>query len=107
MFKKNVVLIASVTLFSVLTAGCLAADPVTQGRNKSAVCASCHGKNGKADLPIYPNLAGQNQLYIEMTLKAYRDETRTGGQASAMYAIAQSLSDEDIKHLAAYYASLK
>lgn len=92
---------------SVLITGCLAADPVTQGRNKSSLCAACHGKTGKADLPIYPNLAGQNALYMEMTLKAYRDESRKGAQASAMYAIAQGLTDEDIQHLSAYYASLK
>lgn len=90
-----------------LIQGCLAADPVTQGRNKSQMCAGCHGKNGRAEIPMYPNLAGQNALYIEMTLKAYRDGTRQGVQASAMYAISQGLSDEDIKHLAAYYSSLK
>lgn len=100
-------LILPVLSLSLFITGCLAADPITQGRNKSTVCASCHGKTGKADLPIYPNLAGQNALYIEMTLKAYRDESRKGAQASAMYAIAQGLSDEDISHLAAYYASLK
>lgn len=106
---NKVLLLQSITLLgsSFLMTGCFAADPVTMGRNKSEICAACHGKNGRADLPIYPNLAGQNALYIEMTLKAYRDETRKGGQASAMYAIAQGLTDDDIKHLAAYYASLK
>lgn len=98
-------LILCIPLF--FTQGCFAADPVTQGRNKSQVCAACHGKNGRAEIPMYPHLAGQNALYIEMTLKAYRDGSRQGAQASAMYAVSQGLSDEDIKHLAAYYASLK
>lgn len=104
---KRLTQITIIATLSLLSTGCFAADPITQGRNKAEMCAGCHGKTGKADLPIYPNLAGQNALYLEMTLKAYRDESRKGAQASAMYAIAQGLSDEDIKQLSAYYESLK
>lgn len=76
------------------------------GKAKAAVCASCHGKNGIAQIPGYPNLAGQNEAYLVSSLKAYRSKERNGGQAAVMQGQADGLSDEDIANLAAYYASL-
>lgn len=72
----------------------------------STTCATCHGGNGIAAMPIYPNLAGQNEKYLVNALKAYRAGNRTGGTAGLMAPIAKSLSDEDIAALAKYYASL-
>jgi cytochrome c553 len=71
------------------------------------ICASCHGVEGKATIPIYPNLAGQNAEYIIGALKGYRRQDRTGGQASAMYGISSQLSDEEIIQLAAYYSNMR
>jgi cytochrome c553 len=83
-----------------------AKTPEELGEERAKVCSGCHGGNGEANIPIYPNLAGQNAPYLELTLKAYRDQTRTGVNASAMYAMAANLSDDDIKNIAAYYSSL-
>lgn len=85
----------------------LAAGDVAAGKAKSAVCATCHGTDGIATMPSYPNLAGQNAEYLESALKAYRDKQRQGGMAAIMQMQAANLSDEDIANLAAYYASLK
>jgi len=85
----------------------LAAGDVAAGKAKSAVCATCHGADGIAIMPVYPNLAGQNAAYIESALKAYRDKQRQGGMAAIMQMQANNLSDEDIANLAAYYSSLK
>lgn len=83
-----------------------AGDPAI-GKAKSAVCTSCHGANGKATIPTYPHLAGQNARYLESSIKAYRDGQRKGGQAVIMAGMVSSLTDEDIAHLAAYFSSLK
>jgi cytochrome c553 len=83
-----------------------AAGDVSAGKAKSAVCATCHGADGIAIMPVYPNLAGQNAEYLESALKAYRDKQRQGGMAAIMQMQATNLSDEDIANLAAYYASL-
>jgi cytochrome c553 len=40
-----------------------AGDPAA-GEGKIAACAACHGTDGKATAPIYPNLAGQNADYL-------------------------------------------
>ncbi|MDY6841793.1 MAG: c-type cytochrome [Pseudomonadota bacterium] len=76
------------------------------GKAKAAVCAACHGQNGLAQIPTYPNLAGQKEQYLVMALKAYKNKQRSGGQAVIMQGQAAALSDEDIANLAAYWASL-
>jgi cytochrome c553 len=82
------------------------ADEVPAGKALSTTCATCHGANGIAIMPIYPNLAGQNEKYLVAALKAYRAGDRRGGTAALMMPVAKALSDEDIAALAKYYASL-
>lgn len=89
-------------LLGVSTTG-MAAD-INAGKTKSVVCAACHGPQGIAVIPGYPHLAGQNAQYLELQLKAFRDETRKN---MLMTPMAKGLSDADIANLAAYYASLK
>ena len=84
-----------------------AGGDVAAGKAKAGVCAACHGPAGVAMIPIYPNLAGQNEQYLVSALKAYKAKQRTGGQAPVMQGQAAALSDADIANLAAYYASLK
>ncbi|MCE2595077.1 cytochrome c [Motilimonas cestriensis] len=77
------------------------------GKAKTATCVACHGAEGIAAVPVYPNLAGQNEAYLVSALKAYKSKERNGGMAAVMQANAAALSDEDIADLAAYYSSLK
>lgn len=83
-----------------------AAD-VDAGRAKFALCAPCHGGDGRSGaLPEYPRIAGQNAKYLVNALKAYKSGRRTGTYAALMAATAITLSDEDIENLAAYLAGL-
>ncbi len=93
------------TLGTAVPAVATAAD-AEAGKAKAAVCAACHGKNGIAAIPGYPNLAGQNEQYLVAALKAYKNKQRSGGQSAIMQGQAMGLSDEDIANLAAYFASL-
>lgn len=77
------------------------------GKAKSAGCSICHGADGKAQIAMYPNLAGQNQQYLVNALKAYKSGDRKGAMASLMTPNVAALSDADIDDLAAYYHSLK
>ena len=103
-------MIAAMAAVSILGAAAtlpaLAADAAA-GKAKAAVCAACHGQNGIATIPMYPNLAGQNEQYLVGALKAYKNKERNGGQAVVMQGQAAALSDADIANLAAYYAGLK
>ncbi|MEQ3696488.1 MAG: cytochrome c [Pseudomonadales bacterium] len=83
-----------------------AGDPAA-GQAKAAVCAACHGADGKAVIPGYPNLAGQNELYLVNSLKAYRrGDRKPVGNGAVMAGQAAALSDADIENLAAYYAAM-
>lgn len=90
-----------------LSAGVMAAGDAAAGKGKVAACAGCHGMNGKAMVPTYPNLAGQNAAYLEGALKAYKTQERKGYQAAIMYGMATALSDQDIADISAFYASQK
>ncbi|MGR4019644.1 c-type cytochrome [Vibrio harveyi] len=103
---KKTIMGAMVAL-TMLSGQALAAGDAAAGQAKAAVCAACHGADGIAVIPGYPNLKGQNEQYIESSIKAYKGGQRTGGLAPVMQAQANLLSDEDIANLAAYYASLK
>ncbi|EID0061033.1 cytochrome c [Vibrio vulnificus] len=90
-----------------MSGNALAAGDVAAGQAKAAVCAACHGANGMATIPGYPNLKGQNEQYLVSAIKAYKNKERNGGLAVVMQAQAAMLNDADIANLAAYYASLK
>lgn len=77
------------------------ADPPA-APEKAAVCAACHGADGKATQPIYPNLAGQHANYLEHALREYRDGVRRNAIMAAQVA---GLTDAEIRQLAAYYAA--
>ena len=96
-----------VVMASVLSFSAMAAGDAVAGKDKSASCMACHGAEGKVSVPMYPNLAGQYQMYLEHSLQAYKRWERSGGQSEVMKAYVSGLSDEDIADLAAYYASLK
>ncbi|HDY7486698.1 TPA: cytochrome c [Vibrio vulnificus] len=90
-----------------MSGSALAAGDVAAGQAKAAVCAACHGANGMATIPGYPNLKGQNEQYLVSAIKAYKNKERNGGLAVVMQAQAAMLNDADVANLAAYYASLK
>lgn len=85
----------------------MSAGDIAKGKAKSALCVACHNANGIATIKGYPNLAGQNEDYLKLAIKAYQSGQRTGGNAEIMKGIAKMLSAEDIDNLAAYYANMK
>ena len=104
---KNLVVTTALCTLPMAAINALAAGDPDAGAQKATVCASCHGKDGKAIVPTYPNLAGQNAPYLVAALKAYKQGHRTGGQAAMMQGQAAGLSETDIEDLAAYFSSLK
>ena len=74
------------------------------GETKIAMCIGCHGIKGyQASFPeVYkvPKISGQNAKYIVASLKAYKQGER---KHPSMRGIAQSLTDQDMADLAAYY----
>lgn len=99
--------ITGLVMLAAISLPALAEGNVQAGSQKAASCQGCHGKEGKASVALYPNLAGQNAAYLEHALHAYKKGERRAGQAAVMNAFVAGLSDEDMADLSAYYASLK
>ena len=70
-------------------------------RRKRPLARSVTGSTGSSKNPDAPNLAGDNADYIIKQLKAFQAGTRQDERMSIM---AQGLSDEDMKQLAAWYS---
>jgi cytochrome c553 len=84
-----------------------AAGDSEAGKAKSEPCSICHGADGKAQIPMYPKLAGQNLAYLVSALKSYKNGDRKGAMAGMMTPNVMNLSDQDIEDLASYYHSLQ
>ena len=103
MKKLFIAVIVSSVLFSFST---IQAADKAAGKVKYAVCASCHGKDGKSTNPIYPKLNGQHAGYIVSSLKAYKNNERGGANAAQMLPFAALLNESDMKNIAAYLADI-
>ncbi len=84
---------------------------VAKGKEKAAVCSGCHGddgnvvdKDGKALNAETPRLAGQYEDYLINALKDYKKGIRKN---PIMNGMAEGLSDDDIRDIAAFYADKK
>ncbi len=97
---KRLSLIAALAACIALPA--FAANNAAKPPAKVAVCGACHGTNGIARLPMYPDLAGQYDTYIKRALHDYKDGLRKN---PIMNAQAAGLSDQDINELAAWFSS--
>ena len=99
--------VASVTSLTALTSQAQEVKgDVKAGEKKIAMCIGCHGIQGyQASFPeIYkvPMISGQSAKYIVSALAAYKQGDR---KHPTMRGIADSLSDQDMADVAAYYAA--
>jgi len=70
------------------------------------VCSNCHGVGGNAVSPNFPNLAGQLEPYVVAQLNGFKSHGRRDPAGfEYMWGLSRSLSEEQIKALAAYYAA--
>ena len=94
-------LVHLITLITASTTAVTAADPEF-GEYLSSQCTTCHQLSGNAN--GIPTIVGLEPLTFVTIMQAYR--MRELGN-EAMQNIASTLSDDDIKSLAAYFASIK
>jgi cytochrome c553 len=73
------------------------------GKARAAVCMACHGTDGIAPVPLYPNLAGQHAEYLYGELLQIRHEARAD---SPMTALVAGLDDTAMRDLSAWFAAL-
>ncbi len=77
----------------------------TRGQTLTQTCVACHGAEGKAVMPIYPNLAGQGQAYLYQSLSAFKEGANGPRNNSIMAGMVAMLTEQDMADLAAYYSA--
>ncbi len=95
---------ASDVAWNLTTEGLLEDATVRRGAVLArTVCGGCHGVDGKSAAPDqFPNLAGQYAAVIFKELRDFRSGDR---QSPFMQPIAQTLKDQQMADVAAYYAA--
>lgn len=78
------------------------AQDAEKGKALSGTCMACHGMDGNSVNPIWPSIAGQHEKYIERQLHLFKSGERASANMAPMVA---ALSDQDMKDLAAFFAS--
>lgn len=77
------------------------AEKKTAEQIVNTVCAACHTPTGNSVITLNPKLAAQHPEYLEKQLTEFKSGKRNN---AVMTGIASALSEEDMKHLAAYFA---
>ncbi|MCY4755692.1 c-type cytochrome [Pelomonas aquatica] len=77
-------------------------DLAKGGAISSQVCAACHTADGSRGSPANPILQGQHAEYLAKQLTEFKSGKRKNPVMSGM---AAPLSDDDVRNVAAFYAS--
>ncbi|MEQ1649789.1 MAG: c-type cytochrome [Hyphomicrobiaceae bacterium] len=94
-------LVAAGLYLAISTAAASAADPIAYGKHLAGECTSCHKADGQ-DKGI-PSITGWDVAEFVETMKYYQSGSRPN---PAMQSVAQSLDDDQMQALAAYFATL-
>ncbi|MES9963101.1 MAG: cytochrome c [Candidatus Sedimenticola sp. 20ELBAFRAG] len=107
MLKKKSIALAAAAVLSMGAAGtALAADGAELYKTKT--CWSCHGKDANTPImPTYPKLAGQNADYAYNQMKDIKSGARANGMTAAMKGVMGLVTDEDMRAIADWLATLK
>lgn len=104
MLRKILTLIASFGILYLLPHTSIAAGDAAAGKEKSGVCAACHGVDGNSMSPEFPKIAGQIPGYVASQLAAYKSGDRP---SQVMMGMIANLTEQDMLDLDAYYAQFE
>lgn len=99
---KSLILTSMMCVVFAVASPVMAAGDASAGKDKSAVCAACHGSDGNSPTDMFPKLAGQHESYIVKQLADFKSGARENATMAPMVV---SLSEQDMADLGAYYAS--
>jgi cytochrome c553 len=94
--------LCAIALSALVLAPAYAADNAA-AKEKAEVCAGCHGDGGISQTENIPSLAGQPDQFLQWQLVFFRGGSRKNEQ---MQPIAEQITNEDVRTLGAYFASL-
>jgi cytochrome c553 len=107
--KSLAVSTLSAATLALMTGAAFAASPapafkpdLAKGQQLAAACGACHTQDGSRGTPANPILAAQHPEYITKQLVEFKSGKRKN---AIMAGMAAGLSEDDMKHIAAFYAS--
>jgi cytochrome c553 len=106
--NSTILIAAAAFLLAGTTTAVAAESDIDQAAAKIAVqvCSNCHGPGGHSTSPIFPRLAGQQELYLVAQIKAFRSKQRGDPEAhDYMWGMATLLDDPMVEGLAKYFAA--
>ena len=80
-----------------------AGAPNPYAQRFATLCATCHGANGRGEIPGTPALAGQHSFYAITQLFLFREGRRSN---EAMTAVAKPMSDADLRGFSDFIGTL-
>ncbi|MBS1142039.1 MAG: Cytochrome c, class [Proteobacteria bacterium] len=103
------ILLATSFITHASEAGKTKADPAKGKVIAESICVACHGADGNSPAAANPHLAGQVEEYIYKQLSNFKsvDGKPAVRNNPIMAGMAAPLSDEDMKNVAAWFASQK
>jgi cytochrome c553 len=104
---KSLYVVALATLFATSVMAEEAKGPAKPdlakgGTTSATVCAACHTADGSRGIPTNPILQGQHADYLVKQLGEFKSGKRDN---AIMKPMASMLSDDDMRNVAAFYAS--
>jgi cbb3-type cytochrome c oxidase subunit III len=104
---KSLYVVASAMLFATSVMADEAKGPAKPDLAKGAaisatVCGACHTADGSRGIPTNPILQGQHADYLVKQLTEFKSGKRDN---AIMKAMASGLSEDDMRNVAAFYAS--
>lgn len=74
------------------------------GKEKAAICLTCHGMGDQVQGVGTPIISGQYEDYLIHAMKSYRSGARNN---PIMAGFSANLSDRDIEDIAAFYSEME
>jgi cytochrome c len=75
---------------------------------KTKTCFACHGKDANTPImPVYPKLAGQNADYTFNQMKDIKSGARSNGQTAAMKGAMYLVSEQEMRAISDWLATVK
>ncbi len=108
-WRLLVVVVGALAAHNVLAQGVIKGDPAKAQQIVTQACVACHAADGNSAIPVNPSLAGQHPEYTYKQLMNFKPQ---GGKPAernnaVMAGMVANLSEDDMKNLAAYFASQK
>lgn len=105
---KKTMCLSLVLMLSMLYLPAYAEGDLEAGKQKSVICAACHGSDGNSPAPLWPQLAGQHEQYLIRQMQIFKAGSEGGRKtinSTQMYGMVAALSEQDMADIATYFSA--